>query len=103
WLVDPRGWLLPRAHERLLHEVIGVRRVARHPVTQSPQESFVGAEDIFEGRGRETLRSGMTHSSSPYQIRRRSHRAFIIIFALSTLCRSQNGSKSSFFHFPVEI
>src|SRR5262249_1261679 len=65
---------LPRSHERLLHEVVGVRRVARHPVTQPPQESLVGAEDIFKRRGRETLRSGVTHYLSPYRI---SHRATI--------------------------
>src|SRR5262249_61390075 len=73
-LVGPRGGLLPRSHERLLHEVVGVRRVARHPVTQPPQESLVGAEDIFKRRGRETLRSGVTHYLSPYRI---SHRATI--------------------------
>src|SRR5262245_7833645 len=60
-LVSPRGRPLPRAHERLLRQVVGVRRVAGHPVTQTPNESFVSAEYLFKGRSGETLRGRGTH------------------------------------------
>src|SRR5262249_31878495 len=66
-LVSPGGRPLPRAHERLLRQVVGVRRVTRHPVTESPNESFMSAEDLFKGRSRETMRGGGTHyRSSPF-------------------------------------
>src|SRR5215475_8221503 len=66
-LVSPRRRPLPRAHERLLRQVVGVRRVACHPVTQSPDESFVSAEYLLKRRSGETMRGGGTHyCSSPF-------------------------------------
>jgi hypothetical protein len=50
-LVGPRRRVTHRPDKRLLHQILGIRRIAREPVAQPPQKSFVRLKEVFPDDG----------------------------------------------------